>query len=197
MLSHASILEFARSPAMAALKVFRTPIGFHDAYVAAPSQKAALQAWGADANLFARGAAERVTDPDLMKEPLAQPGIVIKRRRASAAEHFASLSAGEDAAPSPARRRSPRSRSPVKAKPPPAPKPRPSRAALDAAAQALAREQTRAEAELATLEEEQARIAARIHTMRERQAKATARLERRVDAERRKYEAALDRWRAS
>ncbi len=31
------------------LKVFRTPAGFHDAYVAAPSRKAALAAWGADA----------------------------------------------------------------------------------------------------------------------------------------------------
>ena len=39
------------------LKVFRTPIGFHDAYVAAPSQKAALQAWGTDTDLFARGVA--------------------------------------------------------------------------------------------------------------------------------------------
>ena len=29
------------------LKVFRTSIGFHDAYVAAPSRKAALEAWGA------------------------------------------------------------------------------------------------------------------------------------------------------
>ena len=45
-----------------ALKVYRTPIGFHDAYVAAPSQKAALAAWGADANLFARGSAEQVTE---------------------------------------------------------------------------------------------------------------------------------------
>ena len=29
---------------MATLKVYRTPIGFHDAYVAAPSKKAALRA---------------------------------------------------------------------------------------------------------------------------------------------------------
>ena len=28
------------------LNVYRTPIGFHDAYVAAPSQHAALLAWG-------------------------------------------------------------------------------------------------------------------------------------------------------
>ena len=54
------------------LKVFRTPIGFHDAYVAAPSQKAALEAWGADGNLFAQGIAEQVTDPDVMEEPLRQ-----------------------------------------------------------------------------------------------------------------------------
>ena len=48
------------------LKVFRTPIGFHDAYVAAPSQKAALEAWGAEGNLFAQGIAEQVIDPELM-----------------------------------------------------------------------------------------------------------------------------------
>ena len=47
---------------MAKLKVFRTPTGFHDAYVAAPSRKAALAAWGAEADLFARGTAEEVTD---------------------------------------------------------------------------------------------------------------------------------------
>jgi hypothetical protein len=40
------------------LKVYRTPIGFHDAYVAAPSKKAALEASGSDANLFVRGIAE-------------------------------------------------------------------------------------------------------------------------------------------
>ena len=39
------------------LKVFRTAIGFHDAYVAAPSRKAALEAWGTDKDLFARGVA--------------------------------------------------------------------------------------------------------------------------------------------
>ena len=52
-------------PRKSKLKVFRTPIGFHDAYVAAPSQKAALEAWGSDSNLFAAGAAELVTDAAL------------------------------------------------------------------------------------------------------------------------------------
>ena len=73
------------------LKVFRTPIGFHDAYVAAPSQKAALEAWGADSNIFAQGIAEQVTDPKLMEEALANPGKVIKKVRGSADEHFAEL----------------------------------------------------------------------------------------------------------
>ena len=75
------------------LKVFRTPIGFHDAYVAAPSQKAALKAWGAGTNLFAAGAAELVTDPKLTKKPLAHPGEVIRRVRGSADEHVRALGA--------------------------------------------------------------------------------------------------------
>ena len=67
------------------LKVFRTPTGFHDAYVAAPSRKAALEAWGADADLFARGVAEQVTDPKLTAAPLERPGEVIKLSRIGAA----------------------------------------------------------------------------------------------------------------
>lgn len=73
------------------LKVFRTPIGFHDAYVAAPSRKAALQAWGSDADLFARGVAEEVTDEALMREPLEQPGTIVRRLRGTAEEQFAAL----------------------------------------------------------------------------------------------------------
>src|SRR6185312_8207523 len=70
------------------LRVFRTPIGFHDAYVAAPSRKAALAAWGAEANLFARGTAEQVSDPKLMLEPLknAKPKPPPKRDRLDKAE---------------------------------------------------------------------------------------------------------------
>jgi hypothetical protein len=112
-----------------ALKVYRTPIGFHDAYVAAPSQKAALDAWGSDHNLFARKEAEIVTDPALTEAPLARPGEVIKRLRGSAAEQFAALGEvkGGDAPAT-----SGKARKPAK------PKPRPSRDALDRAEEALA-----------------------------------------------------------
>jgi type IV secretory pathway VirB10-like protein len=68
-------------PRKGRLKVFRTAIGFHDAYVAAPSRKAALAAWGTDKDLFARGGAEEVSDPALMKEPLSVPGTVFRKLR--------------------------------------------------------------------------------------------------------------------
>ena len=78
-------------PRKSKLKVFRIPIGFHDAYVAAPSQKAALEAWGSDSNLFAAGAAELVTDAALTRVPLERPGEVIKVLRGSRAEQVAAL----------------------------------------------------------------------------------------------------------
>lgn len=128
---------------MAKLKVFRTPIGFHDAYVAVPSQKAALAAWGAEADLFARGLAETVTDAELAREPLSKPGQVIRVRRGTDAEHFRAL-------PTAARRPSPpkvgAERSPEKAearerkttKPAKTSRPRPSRAPVEQADAAIA-----------------------------------------------------------
>lgn len=154
------------------LKVFRTPIGFHDAYVATPSQKAALAAWGTDTNLFASGAAERVEDPELTREPLENPGKVIKRIRGTMAEHMAALPKDK-----PRRRANPASRQRGsdaqprrKAKPsqPPKPKPRPNRAPLD-----------RAEADLEEME--------RRHR---EELSAVARRQAELDRERRKLEAA-------
>lgn len=73
------------------LKVFRTAAGFHDAYVAAPSQKAALEAWGSDTNLFGLGMAELVTDEALTRAPLETPGKIIKVARGTADDHYAAL----------------------------------------------------------------------------------------------------------
>src|SRR5919106_4611780 len=107
------------------LKVFRTPIGFHDAFVAAPSQKAALEAWGADGNLFAQGIAEQVDDPRLMEEPLARPGEVIKRLRGSHEEHVAAL--GRNAPKPKSKKAEEEPEKPSKPGTKPKPKPRPSR----------------------------------------------------------------------
>src|SRR5215467_80381 len=68
------------------LKVFRTHLGFYDLIVAAPSQKAALEAWGAGSNLFAQGFAGAVTDPALTQAALAKPGVVLKRQFGSRGE---------------------------------------------------------------------------------------------------------------
>lgn len=168
-----------------ALKVYRTPIGFHDAYVAAPSQKAALAAWGADANLFARGMAEVVTDPALTAEPLARPGEVIRRLRGTAAEQLA-------AAPTVVKARPAR----AKGRGEPAP-PRPDRAAVDAAEAALdlaeaqhrAAEQTMVAEEAALAER---RRATRAAWLQEREALEAARARAEAD-----YAAALKRWQAT
>ena len=46
------------------IKVFRTHLGFYDLIVAAPSKKAALEAWGASPHLFAQGFAAETTEPN-------------------------------------------------------------------------------------------------------------------------------------
>jgi hypothetical protein len=43
------------------LKTYETSLGFFDLAIAAPSMKAALDAWGADSNLFHQGAAKKAT----------------------------------------------------------------------------------------------------------------------------------------
>jgi len=63
------------------LKVYSTAVGFHDAIVAAPSQAAALRAWGTTTDLFGAGRASLVEDDAIRAEALARPGEVIKRLR--------------------------------------------------------------------------------------------------------------------
>jgi hypothetical protein len=61
------------------LKVYVTSIGFFDLAIAVPSMKAALEAWGADSNLFHQNFAKEVHDADIVKSAMAHPGIVLKR----------------------------------------------------------------------------------------------------------------------
>jgi hypothetical protein len=61
------------------LKTYQTSLGFFDLAVAAPSMKAALEAWGADSNLFHQGAAKESEDPDVLAATMAAPGVVLKR----------------------------------------------------------------------------------------------------------------------
>ena len=169
------------------LKVFRTPIGFHDAYVAAPSQKAALEAWGADGNLFAQGIAEQVSDEKLMEEPLARPGEVIKRLRGSHAEHVAAL--GKEA-PGP---KAKSKEDAPKAKPS-KPKPKPKRDELEAAEEALEKAEKRQRKELRKIDERiQALERERRDLLRKQEIEHDKLAEKR-DRARSAYDKALEAW---
>lgn len=164
------------------LKVYRTPIGFHDAYVAAPSQKAALAAWGSDANLFARGVAELVEDPALTAEPLAHPGQVIRKLRGTAEEQLAAL---------------PRDKVEAKQARPKAawPKPRPGRATLDKAEAALTDMEAQHREQLRELAKREAALAKERQALETRQRKERDRLSGAAERERASYEHAMRKWR--
>jgi hypothetical protein len=183
----------------AKLKVFRTPIGFHDAYVAAPSQKAAIEAWGSDRDLFARGEAELVSDPKLAAEPLANPGKVIKRLRGTAKEQIAALP------PNRSRKAKPRKDEPRHAKassarelskPKAEPGPRPSRAKLDRAEAAIETARQKQRTQLERMRARQQALAQEKAAIERKQAAEIERLTDKADEARAAYEAALERWRA-
>ena len=69
------------------LKAFTTSAGFFDLAVSAPSMKAALEAWGAGANLFHQGFARQTDDPAIVEATMARPGIVL-RRPVGTDQHF-------------------------------------------------------------------------------------------------------------
>ena len=176
------------------LKVFRTPTGFHDAYVAAPSRKAALEAWGSDANLFARGVAEEVTDPNLMEEPLKRPGEVIRlsrgdlatqlkalgprRKKAQAKAGAAEVSDGTE----PRRQRVGKPKAP------------PKRDKIDAAEAALRQASQRHSAEERKLEAQRDAIERKLDTLRAKRDKELGHLERRRDEAKQAYRDALEKW---
>lgn len=175
---------------MAKLKVYRTAIGFRDAYVAAPSQAAALRAWGTQKNLFARGMAELVTDPDLMEEPLARPGELVYRTRGSLTEQVAALGKLPQRKPA-TQGRAQAVEIPKKAK---RIRPKPSRAKLDAAENAItALEEERSQSEAHMRERERA-LAAERAAMEDRFAKALERLKAREREARAAYTDALRKW---
>jgi len=69
----------AKSKPTRKLKTYQTSLGFYDQAIAAPSMKAALEAWGASSNLFHQGAAKETDDPDIVAATLAKPGVVLRR----------------------------------------------------------------------------------------------------------------------
>ena len=169
------------------LKVFRTPIGFHDAYVAAPSQKAALEAWGTDHNLFARGEAELVEDPALTAEPLAHPGQVIRRLRGTADQQLAALPPDKQRTVVHAREAAPE-RVPKMV-------PHPDRRPLDRAEEEMAQAERHHAAALDALSREEEELRKRRRAADKAREVELGRLRRRVDRLRETYERRLEAWR--
>jgi predicted RNase H-like nuclease (RuvC/YqgF family) len=174
-------------PRKAKLKVYCTPVGFHDAYVAAPSQKAALEAWGAKTNLFAQGAAHLVTDEKLTKAPLQRPGEVIKVLRGSDAEQLAALG------------KAPSRRTPSPNPLPPgerakARSPKPSRRELTKAEEALKGLEERQSKQLRGIEEQERQLQRKRRELQQRQAKERDKARERVESEKENYDRAVRRW---
>lgn len=172
------------------LKVFRTAIGFHDAYVAVPSRKAALEAWGATADLFARGVAEEVTDPKLMAGPLKHPGEVM---RVSRGDLKAQLKALGPRMPPAERPPKPSNKSELRrrvGKPQPPPK----RDKVDRAEAALDAERHKQARERSDIEEQLEALEARLAVLKRRQAAKIARLQDRLEDAQADYRGALERW---
>src|SRR5580692_7521263 len=72
-------VEGAIRPMARKLKTYQTSLGFFEQAIAVPSMKAALEAWGADSNLFHQGVAKESRDPDIIAATMAKPGVVLKR----------------------------------------------------------------------------------------------------------------------
>ena len=61
------------------LKTYQTSSGFFDLAVAAPSMKAAAEAWGSRTHVFNQGFAKETHDPAIVAATTARPGVVLRR----------------------------------------------------------------------------------------------------------------------
>jgi colicin import membrane protein len=61
------------------LKTYQTSLGFFDLAIAAPSMKAAAEAWGSRTDDFKRGFAKQTDDPAIVAATMAKPGVVLRR----------------------------------------------------------------------------------------------------------------------
>lgn len=180
------------------LKTYQTSLGFYDQAIAAPSMKAALEAWGASSNLFHQGIAQETDDPDVVAATLAKPGVVLRRPVGSDGRFTESAELPTDLGEGDARpRRKPRkppakkpaAKKPAAKKPPAKTAKKRSREVDDAAARkaAAAFEKEERRREEQRRKEEAARAKAR-----ERRDKAVAAAQAALDKARREHEAKIE-----
>ncbi|CAN7722463.1 cell envelope biogenesis protein TolA [Bradyrhizobium sp. LjRoot220] len=162
------------------LKTYQTSLGFYDQAVAAPSMKAALDAWGAESNLFHQGAARESTDPEVVAATMAKPGVVLRRPVGSNGrftEHAGLPTdlAGDEIEGRPAKRRA-------------KPKKQPPRKTDDKAARKAALEYERAERQR---EAERRKEAAARAKERQRREQAVAKANAALDEARREHDSTV------
>jgi len=195
------------------LKTYITSIGFYDLAVAAPSMKAALEAWGARQNLFHQGLAQETTNPEIVSAAMDRPGVVLRRAVGSEdpfKEHARPpRSLPSDGAPPPSAPTRTRKSNPVRPPTRP-PSPNAEKAAIlsfekERARRELARQaeeaiQAKEEAAEARREDRRAKLVQKAEAIRDRaRERHEARMEK-LEADRDEAEAALDaerlRWKA-
>ncbi|KYG19202.1 TolA protein [Bradyrhizobium sp. AT1] len=176
----------AKSKPTRKLKTYQTSLGFFDQAIAAPSMKAALEAWGASSNLFHQGAAKETDDPDIVAATLAKPGVVLRRPVGSDGPFTESAELPTDLAEDdskPKRKTKPKTKRPAeKAKSAKKASRQPDNQTVRKAAAAFEKEERRREA--ARAKEEAARAKERA-----RRDKAVAAAEAALDKARREHEA--------
>jgi hypothetical protein len=158
------------------LKVFQAQFGFYDSVVAAPSQAAALRAWGTRQNLFAKGQARLAEDATAVAAALDHPGTPL--RRAAGSKQPFNLRPGLPDVPAGPRAKSAVRGKPAKARPA---KPLPDRGTLDAAEARLKAVNDRRVAEEAAFDRRREALEAENERTRRAWSKARAEAERAVD----------------
>jgi colicin import membrane protein len=172
------------------LKTYQTSLGFFDQAIAAPSMKAALEAWGASSNLFHQGAATETDDPGIVAATMAKPGVVLRRPVGSNGPFTESAALPTDLADDDAKPKRKAKGKPTSKQRPAKTAKKPSRKIDDRAARkaaaAFEKEERRREAE--RRREEAARAKARAH-----RDKSVAAAEVALDKARREHEAKAEK----
>ncbi len=181
------------------LKVFQARFGFYDTVIAAPSQAAALRAWGAHQNLFTDGQASLATDAAAIEAALAHLEVAL-RRGIGTDDPFSlhpRLPQLPDLPDLPSRPSPPKAsaKPALKVVPKAVPRPDPpSRAALDAAEAAVTELDAARRREEADLQRRRAELDAEERTAQGRYDTALAKLRKAVEHERDAFGRAKQRY---
>jgi hypothetical protein len=182
------------------LKTYQTSLGFFDLAIAAPSMKAALEAWGGASNLFHQGTAKESDDPDVIAVTMAKPGVVLRRpvgSDGSFKEHAELLTDLEGGRPMKAARKSKGSKA---KKPSSRPVDKAAKAALDYEREERRRELERAREEAARQKERERRrqavdkALAALDKAEQEHAKRAAAVQAEVEALEKRSQAEETRW---